>query len=958
MTDPNWNRLWELFEQAVDLPADEQAAFLDQSCGGDAELRRRLVKLIARDAQQEGMLDVGLEGSGLIDEVSSPLPGQVGAYRIIRELGRGGMGQVFLGERDDPEFRQQVAIKLIPLGRYSDAVLKRFMLERQILSDLNHENIARLLDGGVTDEGIPYLIMEYVDGLSIDAYCEDQNLDLQARLGLFQQVCHAVDYAHRRLIVHRDIKPGNVLVDQAGRVKLLDFGVAKLLEPALKTEAAVTETIGRMATPEYASPEQLKGERLSTATDIYSLGVLLYQLLTGKRPIEITRSDLASTIQAVSAEEPARPSQLRAQGASSVPSKLLRGDLDNIVMLALRKDPDRRYGSAAEFSQDVQRYLDGFPIQARPESMGYRAGKFIRRNRLAVVASTIVSVALIILAATSYLQARSLSAALAQANLERQKATEVVTFMRDLFKASDPLAPDANQRSTEQLLADGAERIRSELKGQPALQASLMSTMAEVYLNLSQFGEAQTLAEDALDVYRNDPTTGPNGTLKTQLTLARIAFLEEDFEQAMALCESVLDTAGSADDQLEIRVQANLQCASAESFLGDYEASIDRVRNLLDGDLQLMAEQSDSVAEAHTVLGSNYWYLADYDRSRTEYGTAYELVLSRYGDQHPKSISALNRIGSVDLRTGSLEQAEEIHRDVLEKTRSLLGQGHSQTADATNGLGVVLLQQGNYDEAEALFLESINAYEALQGADSAGAMRPMINLALAYTETQRYDEAIPIHDELLRREIAAMGPDFWRVGLHYNNAGLVYQDLRQLKKAETSFRNAQEVIRKAWGEDHPGLAYSTNNLAIVLHDQGESEEAEALFKRALKLRRDGLDEAHPALAATLHEYGRFLIDHGRHHEAAPMVTQALAIRREKLAADDWRTQHTEALQGALLALENDFDGAEPLITASLAGLETSLGPTHWRTLDTRRRAYDMYRAWGREQLAENYAPSD
>ncbi|MEM7707137.1 MAG: serine/threonine-protein kinase [Pseudomonadota bacterium] len=958
MTDPNWNRLWELFEQAVDLPADEQAAFLDRSCGEDAELRRRLVQLIARDAQREGMLDVGLEGSGLIDEVSSPLPGQVGAYRIIRELGRGGMGQVFLGERDDPEFRQQVAIKLIPLGRYSDAVLKRFVLERQILSDLNHENIARLLDGGVTDEGIPYLIMEYVDGQTIDAYCEDQNLDLQARLGLFQQVCRAVDYAHRRLIVHRDIKPGNVLVDQTGRVKLLDFGVAKLLEPALQGEDAVTETMGRMATPEYASPEQLKGERLSTATDVYSLGVLLYQLLTGKRPIEVTRSDLASTIQAVSAEEPARPSQLRAHGAPSVPSKLLRGDLDNIVMLALRKDPDRRYGSAAEFSTDVQRYLDGFPIQARPESMGYRAGKFIRRNRLAVAASTVVSFALIILAATSYLQARNLSAALAQANLERQKANEVVTFMRDLFKASDPLAPDANQRSTEQLLADGAERIRSELQGQPALQASLMSTMAEVYLNLSHFDEAQTLAEDALDVYRNNPTTGANSALKTQLTLARIAFLEEDFEQAMVLCEAALETAGSVDDQLEIRVQANLQCASAESFLGRYEASIDRVRNLLDGDLQLMAEQTDSVAEAHTVLGSNYWYLADYDRSRTEYGTAYELVLSRYGEQHPKSISALNRIGSVDLRTGSLERAEKIHREVLDQTRSLLGQGHSQTAYATNGLGVVLLQQGNYDEAEALFLESITAYEALQGANSAGALRPMINLALAYTETQRYDEAIPIHDELLRREIAAMGPDFWRVGLHYNNAGLVYQDLRQLKKAETSFRNAHEVIRKAWGEDHPGLAYSTNNLAIVLHDQGESEEAEALFKRALKLRRDGLDEAHPALAATLHEYGRFLIDHGRHHEAAPMVTQALAIRREKLAADDWRTQHTEALQGALLALEKDFDGAEPLITRSLAGLETSLGPTHWRTLDTRRRAYDMYRAWGREQQADNYAPSE
>ncbi len=955
MTDPKWQKLWQLFEQAVDLPADEQAAFLDQACGDNADLRRRLMNLIARDAQQEGMLDRGLEGSGLIDDVSTPLPGNVGVYRIIRELGRGGMGQVFLGERDDPEFRQRVAIKLIPLGRYSDAVLKRFVLERQILSDLDHENIARLLDGGVTDEGIPYLIMEYIDGESIDAYCARTGLDLRARLKLFQQVCRAVDYAHRRLIVHRDIKPGNVLVDQSGRVKLLDFGVAKLLEPALSAETAVTETMGRMATPEYASPEQLKGERLSTATDIYSLGVLLYQLLTGKRPIEITRSDLASTIQAVAAEEPIRPSQIRDPEVSAMPARLLRGDLDNIVMLALRKDPDRRYASAVEFAQDVQRYLDGFPIQARPESMGYRVGKFIRRNRLTVAASAIVAAALVVLAATSYLQARSLSAALAEANLERQKATEVAGFMRDLFKASDPLAPDANQRSTEQLLADGARRIRTELEGQPALQASLMSTMAEVYVNLSRYEEAQTLAQDALDYYSVDPSTEPERTLATQLTLARIAFLREDFDRAMALCEAVSEAAGSVPDQRETRVQAQLQCASAESSLGRYQASIDRVQSLLGGELQQMPERADSLTEAHTVLGSNYWYLAEYDRSRQEYGTAYELLRSRYGEQHPKSIAALNRIGSVDLRTGSLERAEEIHRDVLAQTRALLGREHSQTADATNGLGVVLLQQGKYDEAEALFLEAIAAYEGLQGADSAGAMRPMINLALAYTETQRYDEAIPIHDELLRREIATMGPDFWRVGLHYNNAGLVYQDLRDLEKAEASFRSAQEVIRKAWGETHPGLAYSVNNLAIVLHDQGESEEAEALFQRALRLRRDGLDEAHPALAATLHEYGRFLIDQGRHGEAKPMVDQALAIRREKLAADDWRTQHTQALKGALLVLDGDFEDAEALIMTALSGLEKSLGPTHWRTLDARRRAYDLYQSWGYEEAAERYA---
>ncbi|MEM9530170.1 MAG: serine/threonine-protein kinase [Pseudomonadota bacterium] len=953
MTDRYWTRLWQIFEAAVELPEDQRQSYLSEACADDPALHERVEALLASDAREAGLLDAELDTSSLVADAVN-LPDTIGAYRIVRELGRGGMGQVFLGERDDPQFKQQVAIKLIPLGRYSDAVQKRFVLERQILSDLDHPLIARLLDGGVTDEGIPYLIMEHIDGVPIDEYCADHHLGLKERLKLFQHVCRAVDYAHRNLVVHRDIKPGNVLVDTRGRVKLLDFGVAKLVEPAPSETVDVTETVGRMATPEYASPEQLRGERLSTATDVYSLGVLLYQLLTGKRPIKITRSDLAATLQAIEAEQPVRPSQLQPSDAYAPPPRLLAGDLDNIVLLALRKDPERRYASAADFAEDIQRYLDGFPVLARPEALGYRAGKFFRRHRLGVTVSALAAAAVFTLAVTSFLQARSLEAALAEANLEQQKATQVADFMRDLFKASDPVAADASDRSTEQLLADGAARIREELAEQPALQASLMRTMADVYVNRSQYENAQSLAQDALTIYASISATGSAEALETRLTLAKIAFLLEDFDAALADCQAVAEH--PAVDR-PTRISARLQCASALSFKGNYEASGDQVAALLAGDLTAAGASDDQVAEAHTIAGNNHWYLANYDEARQAYTIAYELVRRSYGEEHPKSIAALNRIGSVDLRSGDLDQAETIHRDVLEKTRTALGRLHSQTANATNGLGVVLLQQGNYAEAEPLFTEAVEIFEALQGADSAGAMRPMINLALAYTETQRYDEAIPIHEELLRREIEAMGPDFWRVGLHYNNAGLVYQDLRDLKKAEDAFRKARAVIRKAWGATHPGLAYSVNNLAIVLHDQGRDEEAEPLFELALKLRREGLEPDHPALAATLHEYGRLLIDQGRLAEATPMVEQALTIRREKLQPDDWRTLHTQALKGALLARQGAFETAEPLLIGAYTGLEKELGPGHWRTRDTRQRTQSLYLAWDRPQDAERFRPN-
>lgn len=935
MSNSEWKQLWDLFEAAVDLPEAERSAYLKRACGDDSALLNRVEKLIARDAQESGPLDRTLDPAAVLDAVSSNAPQTIGPYQIEEEIGRGGAGQVFLGTRSDPDFQQKVAIKLIPLGRYSQSVQKRFLLERQILSDLDHENIARLLDGGISDEGIPYLIMEFIDGVPIDEYCDRRALNLEHRLELFRRVCDAVHYAHRQLVVHRDIKPGNVLVDKQGRVKLLDFGVAKLLEPGFAENAPATETVGRMATPEYASPEQLKGERLSTATDIYSLGVLLYQLLTGRRPIDIDRSDLAAAVSAITLNEPIRPSaMLRSPDGpeSRAPAaRLLRGDLDNIVMLALRKDPDRRYGSAALFSQDIERYLAGFPVLARAESVSYRVGKFVRRHPFGVTATMLAATLLSVLAVTSFMQAKNLEVALAEAQLEQQKSAQIADFLQGLFKANDPYAIDQQDQSTQSLLAAGAERIQTELVGQPDLQAALMKTMADVYLNMSLFEDAEALAQRALTLFESHKGTGSLEARETRLTLSRVAFLQEDYEASLALCEPVVETSPSGT---ALRLTAQLLCAGSLTSAGRYEESIELAHNVLQS---TGADQVEERLDANHRLGTNYWFLAEYDLARQHYEAAYNALKQKYGESHPRAIAGLGRIASVDLRVGELEKAEATHREVLRQSVAALGRNHSQSAGALNETGVVLLSRGKYPEAETMFKDSVEIYQSLEGEESSNAMRPLINLALLYTETQRLEEALIIHAELLDREIRTRGPEFWRVGLHLNNRGLVFQDLRRLEEAEESFRRAHDVIRKAWGEDHPGLAYSTNNLAIVLHDQGRSDEAEPLFELALQLRQDGLDSDHPALAATLHEFGRFLLDTNRLERAQPMIEQALAIRRAKLEAGDWRTQHTAVLQGAVLAAGGDDDGARDLMLPALASLEDELGVDHWRTQDARMR---------------------
>ncbi len=548
MTPERWQQIQTLAEAALEIDTDARSDFLDQACDGDEALRREVEALLGSLDRVESFLETpalgdfarfrAAAGSGEPTTVARDSewrpaesgPGQhVGPYRILHEIGHGGMGTVYAAARDDP-FEHRVAIKLIRPGMDSGSVAQRFRSERQILANLDHPNIARLLDGGTADDGRPYFVMELIEGERIDRYCDRERLPIRRRLDIFREVCAAVDYAHRNLVVHRDIKPSNILITRRGVPKLLDFGIAKLLDDTdFPYTVEATRTGLRPMTPPYASPEQLLGQAITTASDVYSLGVLLYMLLTGRLPYALAEPSPQEMQRALAEGQLPRPSTAvnRPEGPDELspdavsrrrgthPHQLRRrlaGDLDNIVLTALRREPERRYGSVALLAEDLRRHLEGLPVSARRDTFGYRAGKFLRRNKLAAsIAGT--SAALVLgFATTMAVQARQLARQRDRAKAERDKADrerdkahrerdraeKVSTFLTDLFALADPEA-GGNTVTAREILDRGLDRIQ-ELEDQPEAQVGLMSALGRIYRKLRLQEQATPLLEPEHEV--------------------------------------------------------------------------------------------------------------------------------------------------------------------------------------------------------------------------------------------------------------------------------------------------------------------------------------------------------------------------------------------------------------------------------------------------------------------------
>ena len=530
-----------LFDAALDLPPGERDEYVDRACEGDSELSTAVKRLLRAHERAEGFL-----GSAAA-EVAAPLLARilstpphaerVGAYRVVREIGRGGMGAVYLGERDDGQFRQRAALKLARGGIGTDYLTRRFLEERQILASLEHPHIARLLDGGVTEDGLPWFAMEYVEGDPIDAYCDAHGLTVEQRLTLFLDVCDAVQYAHRNLVIHRDLKPSNILVTHDGSLKLLDFGITRLLAPGHE----VTEFPGsglRLMTLAYASPEQIRGESVTTASDVYALGVLLYEVLTGRHPFRTPAVEAAELQRRILEERPARPSAVATLSRNR--AGRLRGDLDAIVLKALEKSPERRYATAEQLATDVERHLARRTVAARPHTWQYRAASLFRRNPVAVTAGMAFVLLLIASSVVTAVQGARIRAQARRLAAENQKTEQVAALLTGLFAVSDPENARGHMVTARELLDQGAARAERELANQPDVQARMLDAMGVAYGGLGVYDPAKSLLERALALRRRLHAGDHPDLAASMYNLATVLRFRGEFERSEALFRDAL----------------------------------------------------------------------------------------------------------------------------------------------------------------------------------------------------------------------------------------------------------------------------------------------------------------------------------------------------------------------------------------------------------------------------------
>jgi serine/threonine-protein kinase len=824
VTDQRWKRVEQALDQVLDLPAAERRARLDAIAADDRALRDEVLALLDEGERGGGPLDGSFEA--LLESVADSGPAEpvaglrIGPYRVIRSLGRGGMGEVLLAEREGSDFEHRVAIKTVRAGFDRAEIIERFRRERRILARLRHPNIASFLDGGVTDDGMPYFAMEYVEGERITDYADRERLDLDARICLFESVCAAVAHAHRNLIVHRDLKPGNVLVTADGIPKLLDFGIAGIIDPDAIEPAQTTQ---RFLTPAYASPEHLRGEPTATATDVYSLGVLLYELLSGRHPHGDT-SRSAEVVRAILEDDPRDASAAVtvdtreataaeiARRRATVPAELrrrLRGDLDSIVGKALRKHPAERYGSVEDLRADLERYRRSEPVAARPAARRYRVGKFVSRNRVAVAAGGVLLAALIgfaIVMGVLYARAEANLARALQAERlaagEAEAANRVTEFMTELFRVSNPEASSWEQLTARQVLERAVEQIEGDLEAQPLVRARLLGSLGVVHTGLGRFEEARRLHEQGLEIRRR---AGGENDLAHADALHNYASLlrrSADYAGALRAYRQGLAIREAALGQDHPDVAASLAGLGVVYLdLGEVDSSLAAQERAITIKRRTLGPDDEAVATSAYNLGALHLMRYDAAAARPYFEESYRIHRAKLGESHLRTLGAMGAIALTMDRTGDLEGALAMQRRVLELQESAVGRDHASLSFTLLGLASMELKAGRVSTARAHAERARVVSEAAHGAN-----HPQVGAALArLAEIEAEAGAPPAARALARRALAV----FERAKLE--NVGTLEQlrlvgDLeRKLgneSAARTAFERAIHLAERLYGADH------------------------------------------------------------------------------------------------------------------------------------------------------------
>ena len=731
MNTEKWQQARALFDSLVDRAPEDWQRSLDELGIDDPELRTDVLALL--DADRQGNLSTAIEDqapdmlSSMSEEHAANhhrrLRGQViGAFRLVDEVGRGGMGTVWHAERVEGEFDQKVAIKLIRADWDVAQMLARFRAERQILALLNHPNIAHLIDGGITDDGRPWLALEYVDGIDLRTYCDQRRLDIRRRLHLFLTVCGAVSYAHSHLIVHRDLKPSNMLVTSDGDVKLLDFGIAKLID-----SDASHASLQRVFTPEYAAPEQVRGDAVTTAVDVYALGLLLYDLLTGRRPYKANNSTPAAYERAILDQEPTRPSMAfgndESSGALSTPAArstlasqqtlhALRGDLDAIILKALRKQPEQRFASVADFADDIRNYLARRPVDARRGGWRYRSSRFLRRHALAAILSSIAVVALVSGLAMALWQADEARLQRDLASSEADKSQQTVQFLLDIFRSADPASTKGEKITAEELLKSGAERAEHYRFTDPSVQFDLLMAMGEAYLGIGEKKEAFELFQRALDV---QVKRLPDATEKRVHGLTLFARSQDGLDDLKGAAANLQEASRLLPDEArESELAADLAMTRGINRMsqGDISGAIEDMSQGASLYVKLRGAADDIAANAAITLS---WAYDDQDR-HAEARTLLEPIVAalRASDAaNPVRLAdALDALANTYGTSAEAAAASQMRKEALEITRRVYGNTHPYVGTRLNNLSFSLMRSHDYAGANAAMKQGIEVRKA------------------------------------------------------------------------------------------------------------------------------------------------------------------------------------------------------------------------------------------------------
>jgi serine/threonine-protein kinase len=814
----------------------------------------------------------------------APPGARVGPYQVVRELGRGGMGTVYLAERADGQFQQRVAIKVLRPDMASDDILQRFDQERRILASLQHAAIARLFDGGTTDDGRPYFVMEYADGVPIDAHCDARSLPVEDRLRLFLRVGEAVQHAHRNLVVHRDLKPSNILVSADGEVKLLDFGIAKVLEGAPDRPSAARTTV-RVMTPEYASPEQVRGDPVTTASDVYQLGLLLYEMLTGRRPHAAHERTIVDLVRAISETAPAAPSTV---ASTDRLRRRLSGDLDMIVLMALRKEPDRRYATAHDMVEDVRRHLTGWPVRARPDTVRYRTGKFLRRHRLAAGAAALVVVSLAAgLSATAWQAARARRAA-----ARAEAVTEFLVRVFELTSSDDPRSEQATVRS---VLDRGVQRLDADLADQPGLRASLLGVMGRVYASLGLYDPAAALLEKTLALHRQQQRGDDLETARVLSDLAGVRGSQGDYVRATALARESL--------AMQTRLHP--------------------------GDHRDVADTMDRLARSLSDQGPS---------PEVEPLVRESLAMRRrlYGNVHRDVVGSLNHLGTLLYERGDYPGAEASYAEALAIARGLPVDVDSSVPQSMANLASAVSKRGRTGEAVPLLQEAVRLFRRRLG-DTHPELAPFLrNLGTALKADGRLQEATDVYRQVLDIERTALGPEHHEVAKTTYDLAAVLHDQGRLDEAVADYRRCVAILQKLLPPPHPHHGRAMNGRGRALNDRGDHAEAEALLRQALPILTAALPPGHDLIAAAQDGLGHALVGQGRKlAEAEDLLGRARDAYRATFGPRDPRTAEAQVHLAACLAARGQRPKARALLEDSLPVLVRAYGDADRRTRQAR-----------------------